>query len=139
MCIICVSTVGIASLLAPAHVTTEMPVQAPIQITTVVKKNEVQEYFAKHTVCSKSNVNKVKGNTICLKVGKTYKWTTKKPSSSKTPKIESITYSPPSQPSANIQTCEIKENNQNLTFSLFLLILILVESRAHIHVLSHCL
>ena len=121
MCIICVSTIGIASLLAPAHVTTEVPVQAPIQITTVVQQNEVQEYFSKNTVCSKSNVNKVKGNTICLKVGKTYKWTAKKPSSNKTPKIESITYLPPSQPSANIQTCEIKENNQNRRGMLFAL------------------
>ena len=42
MCIICVSTIGIASLLAPAHVTAEVPVQAPVQITTVVKQNEVQ-------------------------------------------------------------------------------------------------
>ena len=113
MCIICVSTIGIASLLAPAHVTTEVPVQAPIQITTVVQQNEVQEYFSKNTVCSKSNVNKVKGNTICLKVGKTFKWTTKKPSSGKTPKTESMNYAPPSQPSANIQTCEIKEKNKN--------------------------
>ena len=29
------------------------------------------------------------------------------------PKMESITYSPPSQPSANIQSCEIKEKNKN--------------------------
>lgn len=113
MCLICVSTIGIASLLAPAHVTTEVPVQAPIQSTTVVEQNEVQEYFSKNTVCSKSNVNKVKGNTICLKVGKTFKWTTKKPSSGKTPKTESMNYTPPSQPSANIQTCEIKEKNKN--------------------------
>ena len=111
MCIICVSTIGIASLLAPAHVTTEVPVQAQIQITTVVKQNEVQEYFSKNAVCSKSNVNKVYGNTICLKVGKTFKWTTKKSSSGKTPKTESISYSPPSQPSANIETCKIVEKS----------------------------
>jgi M6 family metalloprotease-like protein len=35
------------------------------------------------------------------------------PTPKSTPKIESITYSPPSQPSANIQKCEIKEKNKN--------------------------
>ena len=110
MCVICVSTFGIASLLAPTQVPTEVPV--PVQITTVVEQNKVQEYFSKYTVCSKSNVNKVKGNTICLKVGKTYKWTNKKSSASNTPKTNSIIYTPPSQLSANIESCKLIEKTQ---------------------------
>ena len=64
----------------------------------------------------------------CIKSGKKLVWNkgvrvivkptptpsaTPTPTSTPAPKIESITYSPPSQPSANIQTCEIKEKNIN--------------------------
>ena len=55
MCLICVSTIGIASLLAPAHVTTGVPVQTPIQITTVVKQNEVQKVELE-TISTQKNI-----------------------------------------------------------------------------------
>ena len=125
MCIVCVSTISIASLLAPTHPAT----QTPIQPITIVEKKPVQvfystkksEYKFTNKSCLKSELNNVKGSTVCLKNGKVYRWATKLNSSTSknsvpkgsTPKIESITYSPPSQPSANIQTCEIKENNSN--------------------------
>ncbi len=71
--------------------------------------------------CSKPGITKVyKGKTFkCIKSKNKLVWSKGKlvkqaaPLPTPTPKIESITYSPPSQPSANIQTCEIKENNQN--------------------------
>jgi M6 family metalloprotease-like protein len=106
MCIICVSTVTVASLLAPTH-------SAPVQSVSVIETKYVQENKVTNKSCSKSQLNKVKGNTICLKNGKTYKWTIKKPNVVNVPKIESITYSPPSQPSSNIELCKIKENNNN--------------------------
>jgi M6 family metalloprotease-like protein len=106
MCIICVSTVTVASLLAPTH-------SAPVQSVSVIETKYVQENKVTNKSCSKSQLNKVKRNTICLKNGKTYKWTIKKPNVVNVPKIESITYSPPSQPSSNIELCKIKENNNN--------------------------
>jgi len=106
MCIICVSTVTAVSLLAPAHAT-------PVQSVSVIEKKYVQEDKIINKSCSKSELNKVKGNTICLKNGKTYKWTTKKNSVANTPKVETNSYSVPSQPSANIESCKIKESNSN--------------------------
>jgi M6 family metalloprotease-like protein len=53
----------------------------------------------------------------CVKYGQFSAWNkgelTKKSSSSKTSKTKTISYSPPSQPSANIELCKIKENNSN--------------------------
>ena len=106
MCIVCVSTVTVASLLAPTH-------SAPVQSVSAIETKYVQENKVTNKSCSKSQLNKVKGNTICLKNGKTYKWTIKKPNVVNVPRIESITYSPPSQPSANIELCKIKEKNNN--------------------------
>jgi M6 family metalloprotease-like protein len=106
MCIICVSTVTVASLLAPTH-------SAPAQPVLAIEQKYVQENKVTNKFCSKSQLNKVKENTICLKNGKIYKWTTKKNNVTNTPKTNSITYSPPSQPSANIELCKIKENNNN--------------------------
>ena len=70
MCIVCVSTVTAVSLLAPSHSVTVQPV-------SVIEKQYVQESKIINKSCSKSELNKVKGNTICLKNGKTYRWTTK--------------------------------------------------------------
>jgi M6 family metalloprotease-like protein len=106
MCIVCVSTVTIASLLAPTH-------SAPVQSVSVIETRYVQENKVTNKSCSKSQLNKVKGNTICLKNGKTYKWTIKKPNAVNVPKIEPTTYTPPSQPSANIELCKIKETSSN--------------------------
>jgi M6 family metalloprotease-like protein len=53
----------------------------------------------------------------CIKSGKKLAWNkgvlTKKSSSSNTSKVETINYSAPSQPSANIETCKIVEKNKN--------------------------
>lgn len=124
------------SLLAPTQITTDIPIQPTLLVKTesVQEYNTVkkQKYKFTNKPCSKSDLKKTKGNTICLKNGKVYKWAKKvnlpipipiptptttsdtpTESPTPTPKIESITYSPPTQPSANIKTCEIKENNSN--------------------------
>ena len=106
MCIICISTVAVTSFLAPTH-------SVPVQPIAIVEKKSVEEFKVTNKSCSKSELNKVKRNTVCLKNGKTYKWTTKKSISSNTPKLETINYSAPSQPSANIETCKIVEKTQN--------------------------
>jgi M6 family metalloprotease-like protein len=113
MCIICVSTATVATLLAPA--------QQPVHINTVVKESYVQEFYSTkksdykftNKSCLKSELNKVKGNTICLQNGKVYRWATKKSNVANTPKVETINYSAPSQPSANIETCKIVEKTKN--------------------------
>ena len=77
MCIVCISTVTVASLLAPT--------QAPSE-PEYGQKN-IQQYEFTNKACSKSMLNKVKDNTICLKNGKVYRWAVKKtntPSTTKT-------------------------------------------------------
>jgi M6 family metalloprotease-like protein len=109
MCIVCVSTVTVASLLAPT--------QAPVEVKPIQKN--IQEYEFTNKSCSKSNLNKVKNNTICLKNGKVYRWAVKKspvvkptPTPSPTPtSTKNITYTPPSEPSDKIDLCKIKEVN----------------------------
>lgn len=124
MCIICVSTATVVSLLAPT--------QEPVHINTMVKESYVQEFYSTkkpeykftNKSCSKSELNKVKGNTICLKNGKVYRWATKnntlpskeqisKGQPSAAPNSGLLTYSPPTQPAANIDLCKIRENNNN--------------------------
>ncbi|MFM7139313.1 MAG: hypothetical protein ACKOXS_03300 [Actinomycetes bacterium] len=124
MCIICVSTASVVSLLAPT--------QEPVHINTMVKESYVQEFYSTkkpeykftNKSCSKSELNKVKGNTICLKNGKVYRWATKnnalpskeqisKGQPSAAPNSGLLTYSPPTQPAANIDLCKIRENNNN--------------------------
>jgi M6 family metalloprotease-like protein len=124
MCIICVSTATVATLLAPA--------QQPVHINTVVKESYVQEFYSTkkseykftNKLCSKSELNKVKKNTICLKNGKVYRWTIKKDlpitknqfsknDISNGQSTGLMTYSTPTQPGVNIETCKIKENNNN--------------------------
>ena len=69
--------------------------------------------------CTKVGSTSIVGNKTftCVKYGQFSAWNkgvlTKKSSSSKTSKTESISYSPPSQPSANIELCKIKEDNSN--------------------------
>ena len=128
MCIICVSTISIASLIAPTHLTT----QAEIQPISIVEKQPAQEFYSTkkseykftNNSCLKSELNKVKGNTVCLKNGKVYRWATKQDSSTskkQIPKVNTpsaptaglLTYSPPTQPSADVELCKIKENNNN--------------------------
>lgn len=77
MCVICVSTVAVVSLLAPT--------QAP----TVVDKKNIQQYELTNKTCSKSNLNKTiklpnKKVLICTEYGNGYynvgyKWTIKNP------------------------------------------------------------
>lgn len=124
MCIACVSTATVVALMAP--------VQAPVHIDTMVKESYVQEYYSTKKTdykftnksCSKSELNKIKGNTICLQNGKVYRWATKRgpsPSKNQVPKGNEssapttglMTYSPPTQPSADVELCKIKENNEN--------------------------
>lgn len=124
MCIICVSTATVVSLLAPT--------QEPVHINTMEKESYVQEFYSTkkpeykftNKSCSKSELNKVKGNTICLKNGKVYRWATKnnalpskeqisKGQPSAAPNSGLLTYSPPTQPAANIDLCKIRENNNN--------------------------
>ena len=69
--------------------------------------------------CTKVGTTSIVGNKTftCVKYGKFSAWNkgvlTKKSSSSSTSKTKSISYSPPSQPSANIELCKIKEDNSN--------------------------
>jgi len=69
--------------------------------------------------CTQVGIKSVIGSKTftCIKSGKKLAWnkgvSTKKTSSSKTSKIETINYSAPSQPSANIETCKIVEKTKN--------------------------
>ena len=69
--------------------------------------------------CAKVGIKSAVGNKTftCIKSGKKLAWdkgvSTKKSSSSNTSKIETINYSAPSQPSANIETCKIVEKTKN--------------------------
>ena len=65
MCIVCISTVTVASLLAPTP--------------TPVAQNSVSDYTVTTTACPKSKVNKIENNRICLKSGTVYRWAVKKP------------------------------------------------------------
>lgn len=121
MCIICVSTATVATLVAPA--------QQPVHINTMVKESYVQEFYSTkkpeykftNKSCSKSQLNKEKENTICLKNGKVYRWAIKKGestlSTSKSPTtqppIQNVDnlYNFASEPSDNIDLCKIKEVN----------------------------
>lgn len=128
MCIICVSTISIASLVAPTHLTT----QAEIQPISIVEKRPAQEFYSTkkseykftNRSCTKSELNKVKGNSTCLKNGKVYRWATKKDvQTAKTSKpattpptqspIQNVgdLYSLPSELSENVALCKIKEVN----------------------------
>jgi hypothetical protein len=125
MCIICISTVTVASLLAPT--------QAPAE--TEYNQKNIQQYEFTNKACSKSMLNKVKNNTICLKNGKVYRWAIKKttspnpiktkeptptptpiasatptPTATAVPKIEDV-YNIPSELSDSIDLCKIKETN----------------------------
>ncbi len=69
--------------------------------------------------CTKVGSKSIVGNKTftCIKSGKKLAWdkgvSTKKSSSTNTSKVETINYSAPSQPSANIETCKIVEKNKN--------------------------
>ena len=49
-----------------------------ILATTLLAPIQASAAIDKKNTCSKLNINKVKNNLVCLKNGKTYKWTTKK-------------------------------------------------------------
>jgi len=118
MCIICVSTVSIATLVAPTQAPNQAPPQSLTQVSsqTIVMNSEktIQKSNSKNISCNKSNLNKIKNNTICIKNGKVYKWAkiknvpTPKPTTN-----QSIIYQAPTKPSANVELCKIKENNSN--------------------------
>jgi M6 family metalloprotease-like protein len=69
--------------------------------------------------CTNVGIKSVVGTKTftCIKSGKKLAWdkgtSTKKSSSSNTSKVETINYSAPSQPSANIETCKIVEKTKN--------------------------
>ena len=69
--------------------------------------------------CTQVGIKSTVGNKTftCIKSGQKLAWnkgvSTKKSSSSNTPKTESIIYAAPSQQSANIETCKIVEKNKN--------------------------
>lgn len=102
MCVVCVSVTTIATLIAPTAVPAVQP--------------DISEYKVTKKVCSKSQLNTIKNDRICLKNGKVYRWAIKKPNTvaitpSQNTDVETkdLTYETPSEPSDNIQNCEIKE------------------------------
>ncbi len=118
MCIICISTIGIASLIAPTQVPDQAPTQSLTQTSTqtVVQnsKQSVQKSKPTNISCNKSNLNKTKNNLVCLKSGKVYKWTKSKNAPKPQPATnQSIVYQAPTKQSSNVELCKIKENNSN--------------------------
>ena len=124
MCIICVSTVTAISLLAPSETTIQAPVKMQNQTMVVVNEKNIQKNKFTNKTCSKSDLNKVNKNTICLKNGKVYRWAIKPNLPiTKNKVIESDTViisatgliesSPTNQLSADVEICKIKENNSN--------------------------
>jgi M6 family metalloprotease-like protein len=120
MCIICVSTISIASLIAPSHAPDLAPAQSltqvSIQTTVVNNKKSTSGYEFTNKSCSKSNLNKVKNNTICLKNGKVYRWAKIKTATTPNPNPttnKTIVYQAPTKPSANVELCKVKESNRN--------------------------
>lgn len=113
MCIICVSTISIASLIAPSHALDQAPAQSLTQAS--IQTNATVKAGGK---CIKAGIKSTIGNKTftCIKSGKKLAWdkglSTKKSSSSNTPKTETVNYSAPSQPSANIETCKIVEKTR---------------------------
>ena len=69
--------------------------------------------------CTKAGVKSVEANKTftCIKSGKKLVWNkgviVNKSSPTTTPKTESISYTPPSQQSANIENCKIVEKTKN--------------------------
>jgi len=87
MCVVCVSAVTVASLLAP----TEIP----------SVKNNVSGYTITKSACPKSKLNKVQNNKICLKDGTVYRWAIKNTQVSTTPAPKpTSTPTPTPKPSA---------------------------------------
>jgi M6 family metalloprotease-like protein len=120
MCLVCVSTVAVVSLISPS----EVP----------VVKNNTTGYTVTKSPCPKSKLNKIEKNRICLKDGRVYRWAVKKTTPNNTSKPDvplqqtptttviqenkpvvnnSMVYDLPSTLSDNIQSCKIKENNTN--------------------------
>jgi M6 family metalloprotease-like protein len=106
MCVVCVSLTTVATLIAPTVV-------PAVQVNT-------SEYVITKKVCSKSKVNTIKNDRICLKNGKVYRWAIEKPKTIDISKpqnddldVKDLTYQPPSEPSDDIRNCEIKEVNLN--------------------------
>ena len=113
MCVLCVSVVTAASLLSPV-----VPSSPPIE------KNIVSYEFT-NKACSKSNLNKVVDNKICLKNGKVYRWAIKKESKvpvitpipipvPKTTPVPTPTPTPTQKPDLiekglNVDLCKMKE------------------------------
>ena len=113
MCVLCVSVVTAASLLSPV-----VPSSLPIE------KNIVSYEFT-NKACSKSNLNKVVDNKICLKNGKVYRWAIKKESKipvitpipipvPKTTSVPTPTPTPTQKPDLiekglNVNLCKMKE------------------------------
>jgi len=118
MRVIFISAVTAVSLLSP--------------IAPAVEKNVVSYEFTNKS-CSRSNVNKVVGDKICLANGKVYRWAIKKeskPTPTPTPipvailapvvtpaPTKNTNYMPPSVPSDNVELCKIKEisNSRGMT------------------------
>lgn len=104
MCVVCVSITTVATLIAPTAVPAVQP--------------NISEYKVTKKVCSKSQLNTIRNDRICLKNGKVYRWAVKKPNTVVIPQSQSInvdikdlTYEIPSEPSDNIEDCKIKEVN----------------------------
>jgi M6 family metalloprotease-like protein len=117
MCIICVSTISIATLLAPTHPTT----QTPIQPIAIVEKKPAQEFYSTkkseyrftNRSCSKSELNKVKGNSTCLKNGKVYRWATKKNDPKPTTRTEPYSSLSPDSVYREIDSCKLINGSSN--------------------------
>lgn len=117
MCVVCVSAITAVSLLSPSP--------APVDTKSVVS------YEFTNKACSRSNVNKVVGNKICLPNGKVYRWAIKKeskapvaiptpkpiPVAPEAPKPVVEEYKQPTVNSINVEACKIKEvsNQRGMT------------------------
>jgi len=97
MCVVCVSTVAIVSLLSPN--------------TTPVVKNNINDYVITKTACPKSKVNKIENSRICLKNGKVYRWAIKKPTKT--------TPTPTPTPTSNNNTVLTKNDEFKNNFKFF--------------------
>lgn len=113
MCIICVSTVTIASLLSPSVEPSLVNQHTNTSINkTFIESNQKinQKNQPNGKKCLKSQLNTTKENMICLKNGKTYRWTKKEPSINKN--IEEQ-YIPPSVTGLDANICKINEQSNS--------------------------
>jgi hypothetical protein len=100
VCVVCVSAVTVASLIAPAPI-------------PVVESN-ITGYTITNKACPKSKLNKVENNKICLKDGRVYRWAVKNKKSLPTPETSQI---PMPSPSINTSSQNKPEYIEKISFN----------------------